>query len=292
MSKKIIQLEVDRVVTNAGTQVRAKHNQDAIGEYSTVTDKLPPIKVFWDGKEYILADGFHTLLANLEAGNATLAAEVMEGTRRDAVLFALAANADGRGVRLNLEDRTKGVAILLSDPEWAQWSDKELARRFPHLGTDRTFSNYRIQLSAEGEPEEKDERAACKKCGRRYALTALGRLCDDDNCGGKIKKAKKAKLSPIAAKRKRTTRSVSGGRGSKKRRVLVKATSQKQLDADAAQADDDAAAFREEQLECLDRLEPIVEEFSPLTKRLLLKRTHGILERAKLTIQSDRKRLM
>jgi hypothetical protein len=53
---------------------------------------------------------------------------VHPGTRRDAVLFSVGANA-AHGLKRTNEDKRKAVMTLLTDPEWGTWSNAEIARR-------------------------------------------------------------------------------------------------------------------------------------------------------------------
>ena len=89
--------------------------------------KFPPVIVISDGTRYWLADGFHRVHATRKAGLSEIEADVREGDRRDAVLFAMGANAS-HGKRRTNEDKRRAVRLLLNDPEWSQWSDREIAR--------------------------------------------------------------------------------------------------------------------------------------------------------------------
>jgi hypothetical protein len=51
---------------------------------------------------------------------------VRAGTRRDALLYALSANA-GHGHRRTNEDKRRAVDIMLADPEWSQLTDQAIA---------------------------------------------------------------------------------------------------------------------------------------------------------------------
>jgi hypothetical protein len=62
-------------------------------------------------------------------------ADIRQGTRRDAVLFSVGANAT-HGLRRTNEDKRRSVMTLLNDPEWARWSDREIARQ---CGVDNSF---------------------------------------------------------------------------------------------------------------------------------------------------------
>lgn len=89
---------------------------------------LPPVDVFHDGAEYWLADGWHRLDAHERAGRVTIAANVHQGGRRDALLYAVGANAR-HGLRRTNADKRRSVSLMLSDSEWALWSDRAIADR-------------------------------------------------------------------------------------------------------------------------------------------------------------------
>jgi hypothetical protein len=90
---------------------------------------LPPVILFPDGGDYYrLGDGFHRVLAARKAGLTEIAAEVRQGAQRDAVLFGICANS-AHGLPRSNADKRHAVALLLADPEWRQWSDREIGRR-------------------------------------------------------------------------------------------------------------------------------------------------------------------
>lgn len=57
-----------------------------------------------------------------------IAAEVRQGTRRDAILYSVGANAT-HGLRRTNADKRRAVETLLRDEEWSQWSNREIARQ-------------------------------------------------------------------------------------------------------------------------------------------------------------------
>lgn len=124
-------LALDKITIDGGTQSRVGLNQDVVDDYSVVirdgTD-FPPVTVFFDGKKYWLADGFHRLAAYRKAGAMELPAAVHQGTRRDAILFSVGANA-AHGLRRTNDDKRRAVTTLLNDKEWSAWSDREIAKR-------------------------------------------------------------------------------------------------------------------------------------------------------------------
>jgi hypothetical protein len=87
---------------------------------------LGEIMVFQEGPELYVADGFHRIEAAIQAGLDTIAATIRPGTLRDAVHYACGCNL--HGVPLTQADKRRRVMTMLADPEWQQWSDREIAR--------------------------------------------------------------------------------------------------------------------------------------------------------------------
>ncbi|NJR74989.1 MAG: ParB N-terminal domain-containing protein, partial [Scytonema sp. CRU_2_7] len=99
-----------------------------IAEAITMDAVFPPILVFYDGKNYWLADGFHRLHATKKAGRQEIAVEIHQGSRRDALLYSVGANAN-HGLRRTNADKRRAVEIMLYDEEWSHWSNREIAKR-------------------------------------------------------------------------------------------------------------------------------------------------------------------
>lgn len=81
---------------------------------------------FFDGRDYHLADGFHRVRGHVIAKRATIAVEVRKGTQRDAVLYSCGANGQ-HGLKRTNEDKRRAVRIMLTDPEWCNWSNRMIA---------------------------------------------------------------------------------------------------------------------------------------------------------------------
>lgn len=129
MSSK--QIGITLVRTNGGTQSRAEINQAAVAEYAEAMQdgaEFPPLVVFYDGEDYWLADGFHRYDAYMRLGKRSVPVEIHQGTRRDAILYSVGANAR-HGLRRTNADKRRAVMTLLNDEEWGKWSDSEIARR-------------------------------------------------------------------------------------------------------------------------------------------------------------------
>jgi hypothetical protein len=131
LETKMLKLKLDSIRIDGGTQSRAELDDDAVTDYAAIirdgTD-FPPVIVFNDGKHNWLADGFHRWHAYRSAGATEIAADVRKGTKRDAKLFSAGANTD-HGLRRTNADKRSAVMVLLSDKEWAKWSDREIAKQ-------------------------------------------------------------------------------------------------------------------------------------------------------------------
>lgn len=133
-----MKLKLDEIQIDGGTQSRAALNEDVVAEYAeaiTGGADMPPVTVFQDGKKYWLADGFHRYFAHQQARGVEIAADVHRGTKREAILHSLGANAH-HGLRRTNEDKRAAVQRMLSDKEWKTWSDREIAKT---CGVSHTF---------------------------------------------------------------------------------------------------------------------------------------------------------
>jgi len=150
LTRKIDQLPIAAIIADPECQLRAACSSVTVQEYSEALAAgatFPPVIVFSDGDSYWLSDGFHRFEAHQSAGLAEINAEIRDGGLRDAKLFAAGANAD-HGLRRTQADKRNSILALLTDPEWRNWSDKEIARR---TGTsDKTVAKVRRELSGDG----------------------------------------------------------------------------------------------------------------------------------------------
>jgi hypothetical protein len=124
----------DQIRTDGGTQPRAAIDQEVVKQYRADMEaglwdwerhELP--LVFYDGKDYWLASGFHRHAATSQLER-SMPVEVRQGTRRDAVLASVGTNTD-HGLRRTNADKRRAVTTLLQDEEWKLWADREIARR-------------------------------------------------------------------------------------------------------------------------------------------------------------------
>lgn len=163
---------LSHIRVDGGTQMRAALDNATVAEYADAMrrgDKFPAIKLFYDGSDHWLADGFHRLAAHKQAhGSAQpIEAIVRPGTRRDAILHAAAANAD-HGLRRTAADKRRAVDALLLDDEWSQWSDREIGRR---TATTHPFvAKRRAALTAEGKHQPASTRTYTDRHGNTATM--------------------------------------------------------------------------------------------------------------------------
>lgn len=125
-----MRLPITLIRRDGGTQARVSLSDEVIEEYATAMRQghsFPAVVVFYDGSDYWLADGFHRVNASIKAGFQEIEVELRMGKLREAILYALGANAS-HGLRRTPVDKRYAVSIMLKDREWSQWSDRSIAK--------------------------------------------------------------------------------------------------------------------------------------------------------------------
>lgn len=159
-----------QILLDDKVQMRQRLDQAAVQDYADAMEagaEFPPVIVFHRaGGPMYCADGFHRILAARKLKRPTIRAEVRDGGRREAVLYAAGANA-AHGVRRTNADKQRAVTALLLDKEWVKWSDTELAKR---AAVDRsTVTRYRELLG-----KERDLRVYIDSKGRLRDVSPRG----------------------------------------------------------------------------------------------------------------------
>ena len=122
-------LEYTQLYVEALEEAQAAMQVEGGDLLETIEWPLPNVVLFYDRErmEYYMGDGFHRYSAVKKAGLEVINAEVKNGTRRDATLYAIGANAS-HGLPRTHDDRRRAVAMLLDDEEWSfNKSSREIA---------------------------------------------------------------------------------------------------------------------------------------------------------------------
>ncbi|WP_192845986.1 ParB/RepB/Spo0J family partition protein [Microcystis aeruginosa] len=128
----VVYLNLSEIRIDGGTQQRvACHQQHIFSLVDALTEdaELDPIAVMFDGCDHWLVDGFHRYFAYKSDGREIIPAIVSPGTQREAIFASIAANSEHRALPRTRADKRKAVETLLLDPEWSQWSDRELGKQ-------------------------------------------------------------------------------------------------------------------------------------------------------------------
>ena len=127
-------LAIKHIEADERAQPRLQMDPGTIADYAEAMIKggednghpFPAVVVFTeDDRRFFLADGFHRLEAAKNADLRAINADVRRGSLRDAILFAVKANA---GLRLTDGDKRRAVLLLLNDDDWSQWSNVRIAQ--------------------------------------------------------------------------------------------------------------------------------------------------------------------
>ena len=141
------QLKLGQLRLDGGTQPRSKLDyevMDAYAEAYATGAKLPPVVVYFDGKDYWLADGFHRWWASRKAERKTILCEIREGTQQDAQWYSYAANKT-HGLHRSNPDKQAAVKAAFLHPNGAKLSDGQIAE---HVGvSDFMVRKYRAELT-------------------------------------------------------------------------------------------------------------------------------------------------
>ena len=158
-------LPLSKLALRPETQSRAAINQDTVQDYCDLMldgKEFPPITAFFDGLEYYVVDGYHRCYASKKAGVKDIAAKVMSGSLRDAILYSAGVNYDHGLPRTN-EDKRKIIMKFLDDFEWSEWSDSAIARQCNV--SSMTVGRIRKSLNL-----EQDERKYINKNGKETTI--------------------------------------------------------------------------------------------------------------------------
>jgi len=125
-------IDLEDVIEDEYLQQRAKLSEVTIAEYTEMlqADKefdFPPVTVYCDPSDATwLVNGFHRLHAYRNAERRNMPVKIIKGTKREAWLYSLSANAKN-GLRRTNADKHKAVYSALEDEELWGWTDTRIA---------------------------------------------------------------------------------------------------------------------------------------------------------------------
>lgn len=159
-------LNLNAIRIDGGTQPRERINMEVVGDYAEaikVGIEFPPVIVFHDGAENWLADGFHRWHAHNDAGKASIAADIRQGSLKDAQLYAASREANGtHGLRRSNAD--KRLCVLMTLAASPQWSDNRVAE---HVGVDhKTVAAHRAAIL--GNSQDAPAVRTVERAGKTY----------------------------------------------------------------------------------------------------------------------------
>ena len=127
MTEKIL---LTKIRLDGGTQPRKELDETLVQHYTEEIlegQEFPPVDLHFDGKHYWLSDGFHRWHAHKRAAHKDISANVTQGTKRDAFIASLKANAQ-HGKPRTPEERRYVVQLALEDIELGDLSDTQVAQ--------------------------------------------------------------------------------------------------------------------------------------------------------------------
>lgn len=142
----MIDLDLALIVRDAEIQPREMMDVETITQYAEdmlAGVEFPPVVAYHDGDRYWLSQGFHRCHAAEQAGFDTIAADVRQGTRQDALWDAAGSNRehDQAGLRRSNADKRRAVTMALEAKP--KLSDRAIADR---VGVDgKTVASVRAR---------------------------------------------------------------------------------------------------------------------------------------------------
>ena len=127
MTEKIL---LTKIRLDGGTQPRKELDETLVQHYTEEIlegQEFPPVDLHFDGKHYWLSDGFHRWHAHKRAGHKDITSNVTQGTKRDAFIASLKANAQ-HGKARTPDERRYVVQLALEDIELGELSDTQIAQ--------------------------------------------------------------------------------------------------------------------------------------------------------------------
>jgi len=116
---RTVAVKLETIIRDPEIQIRSVVRANAIAKYAESFDRLPPIVLFRTKEGLLLCDGFHRLAAAEQLGKDKINAQVIEGTRSEAIEHAIICNSK-HGEPLTLEERDEAIRRLKAiHPGWS-----------------------------------------------------------------------------------------------------------------------------------------------------------------------------
>lgn len=113
-----MKVAIAEITVDPAIHIRQKLDVETIERYMEVLDKLPPVVLYKLDGELIMADGFHREAAAERLGRSEVEAEIRQGTRGEALEYAVRANVS-HGRALSPEEYREAVRRLRRlHPNW------------------------------------------------------------------------------------------------------------------------------------------------------------------------------
>ncbi len=117
MKSTITTWSLTRLAECEPVHTRARYDDEIVTIYRDQLldgDEFPPVTVFRLGAHHLFVDGFHRAAAYRLAGVAQVPVELIEGTREQAIAYALQPHLRP-GFPVNMADKRRGMEIALRE---------------------------------------------------------------------------------------------------------------------------------------------------------------------------------
>jgi len=160
-------LHMDAIRKDGGTQTRRSLDESVVRHYCALLQaetEFPPLRVWFDGTNFWLVDGFHRLAAAEKAGFKEVTAYIHHGPLEAAVWDSLSANSQ-HGLPRKRSEMLDVIQRALCHTNAVSLSNVEIAR---HLGVaEKTVRRWRRRLSS---ARAEDAIRQVTRNGRAYTI--------------------------------------------------------------------------------------------------------------------------
>jgi hypothetical protein len=162
-------LDIARIRVDGGTQSRKSLSEEVAEQYARLMADgvvFPPVRVWFDGDNYWLSDGFHRVEAARRTGLAQILIELRQGTLDDARWDSFSANV-AHGLRRSREDLELIVSRALSHQRTTGLSTNQLAK---HLGIPEPTLRRWMRGRSSSNGEDRPPKCVASRNGKTYAI--------------------------------------------------------------------------------------------------------------------------